>query len=240
MWDVNTSKVRNSIGGGAKHTKFGCMPGTGVAPGHTWGLQLWRSGMDGSTAAGQHAAAEGRPAALHRQRPAASQPGAPAHAPAATPLSHCLPSSPLQLLALGKLYNDKSYSSKKPLPGVHPAALAVWNDTARNAPKPAAGGAGGTGATQWWRLPGPAFGPSPPTPGVPDWAAACGACAAARSVDALPTAQQARCRLECGFWSGREMAAVRRSVRELAHGAAARAQAAAAAASGRRLLNGGA
>lgn len=86
--------------------------------------------------------------------------------------------------------------------------------------------------TGWWQLPSPASAQVVPTPGLPDWADACGACAAAPSIEALAAPLREHCRLECGFWSGPAATAVRRSVRELAHRAAAEA----AGGVGRRLL----
>ncbi|KAI7835351.1 hypothetical protein COHA_010746 [Chlorella ohadii] len=149
-------------------------------------------------------------------------------------------STKAKVLPLGKLYNDRRYNSKVPLPGVHPAALAPWTATGKRTPRPSAA-LPGRSVTGWWQLPSPAASAAVPTPGVPDWAAACGACAAAPSVEALPAPLRDRCRLECGFWSGREAAAVRRSVRELAHQAAADAEGLggrAAAGTARRLLAG--
>lgn len=161
------------------------------------------------------------------------------HSPPAPKQLHLIlsPPPPNQMLPLGKLYNDRRYSAKNPLPGVHPAALAPWTAATKNTPRPSATQPG-TSATSWWQLPSPASAAIVPTPGLPDWGAACGACAAAPSVEALPAALRERCRLECGFWSGREAAAVRRSVRELAHRAAAEARNAAggAAVRGRRRL----
>ncbi|PRW34088.1 glycoside hydrolase family 128 [Chlorella sorokiniana] len=143
-----------------------------------------------------------------------------------------------KMLPLGKLYNGQRYSSKAPLPGVHPAALAPWVATGKNTPRPSAA-VPGRSVTGWWQLPSPASARIEPTPGLPDWSDACGACAAVTSVEALPLGLQDRCRLECGFWSRREAAAVRRSLRELAHRAAEEAAGGAAggtAAPPRRLL----
>lgn len=146
---------------------------------------------------------------------------------------HPAPAALLQLLTLGKTFNTKSYLARgrKSLPGVHPAATAVWNvaapppptnttDNSTNpAPIPPSGGnasAAGvigdilsaitTPLPDAWRVPAAAIVPGN-TPGLADWSATCGVCSTA---PVLTPAQRAHCSSNCGFWARPQMGAARR------------------------------